>query len=466
MPILPLPQFEADVAEYEAEREAYEKLNAPTSMVVRFGSMKFVGEFPYDGDAKPGCGSKMVVRTHRGTELGEMLTSTCPNAGCSKSVTRKEMLEYIENSGGRDYPFSQKGRVLRVATAEDMNRQAAIEQSKHGLKVDVRRRVGKHGLGDGAGFPGPNGSIKIVEVEPLLGSERVTVYFLAEQRVEFRGLVDELSREFGCRIEMRSIGLRDEARLTADYERCGQHCCCQSFLKVLKPVPMRAAKTQKATLEPLKISGRCGRLMCCLRYEDQTYEELKKRLPRRRSRVGTPEGPGIVIDAQILTQLVKVRLEADNRDIAVPVEELGEPGEVIERVTPKEAGKRDRDERRQKRRAERKPAFPQRPSTESADELASELGLGSPTDRPTDRSTTDADTPSTPKKKRRRRRKKTADSKPGSERPADGDKQTTEDRPRANDADASNTGPSGDGSQPPKKKRRRRRKPKPPEQNG
>ena len=124
---------------------------------------------------------------------------------------------------------------------------------------------------------------------------------------------------------MRQIGARDEARLTADYERCGQHCCCKSFLKVLKPVSMGAAKMQKATLDPLKISGRCGRLMCCLRYEDQTYRELKAKLPHRKSRVGTAEGVGIVMETRTLVQLVLVRLEHDGREIAVPVEELIDP---------------------------------------------------------------------------------------------------------------------------------------------
>ena len=123
MPIYPLPQFEADsVLKEQADRDAYAALAAPKTIVVRFGSMRLVGEFPYDGSAKPGCGSKLVVRTHRGTELGEMLTSTCSNSGCSKSVSRKEMLEYVENSGGRDYPFFTEGRVLRIATAEDLDR--------------------------------------------------------------------------------------------------------------------------------------------------------------------------------------------------------------------------------------------------------------------------------------------------------------------------------------------------------
>jgi uncharacterized membrane protein YgcG len=114
----------------------------------------------------------------------------------------------------------------------------------------------------------------------------------------------------------------------ADYEKCGQHCCCRQFLKVLKPVSIKSAKVQKATLDPLKISGRCGRLMCCLRYEDETYDELVKRLPKLKKRVGTRQGAGLVIDRQILTQLVLVRLEHNGTEIAVPVEEIIPPEEA------------------------------------------------------------------------------------------------------------------------------------------
>jgi len=312
MPIHALPQFEADL---EADRKTYEALKAPKTIVVRYGVLKMVGEFPYDGEAKPGCGSKLIVRTPRGTEIGEMLTSTCPNAGCSKSVSRKEMLDYIENSGGRNYPFSTDGRVLRIATKEDMDEQAKLEQSRHGLKVEARR------IAEELKLP-----LKIVDAEPILGGERLTFYFNSEERVDFRELVRLLGAQLKARIDMRQVGARDEARITADFERCGQHCCCKTFLKVLKPISMRSAKIQKATLDPLKISGRCGRLMCCLRYEDQTYEELRKRLPKRRTRVGTPEGDGWVVDSQILTQLVLVELEASNKQVAVPVENLTEPG--------------------------------------------------------------------------------------------------------------------------------------------
>lgn len=314
MPIYPLPQFEADL---EEDRKIYDRLKPPTSIVVRFGVMNLIGEFPYSGDAKPGCGSRFVVRTHRGTELAEMLTSTCPNAGCSKSVTRKQMLEYIENSGGRDYPFFNQGRVLRLATAEDLARQRAIDESRAQMARSANLLARTLNL-----------PMKVVDAEPLLGGERITFYFTSEDRVDFRELVSMLAAEHHTRIEMRQVGARDEARLVADYEKCGQHCCCKQFLKVLKPISMKSAKIQKATLDPLKISGRCGRLMCCLRYEDQTYDELRARLPKKKARVKTPDGWGTVLDTQILTQLVLVRMDSSGEDIAVPVENLIKDGET------------------------------------------------------------------------------------------------------------------------------------------
>lgn len=405
MSIFPLPQFEADLE--QADREAYERLKPPTSIVVRFGAMKMVGEFPYEGDAKPGCGSKLVVRTHRGVEVGEMLTSTCPNAGCSKSVTRKEMLDYIENSGGRDYPFFTEGKVLRVATIDDLNRQSELEKTRTDLVKAARRLVADHRL-----------DMKVVDAEPILGGEILTFYFTSEHRVDFRDLVRAMGREFHTRIELRQVGARDEARLVADYERCGQHCCCKQFLKVLKPVSMKSAKVQKATLDPLKISGRCGRLMCCLRYEDETYDSLRKNLPKRGSRVGTPEGAGVVVDTQILTQLVLVELdppegqgaEAERKQVAVPVEELVSPDEAPKRVAADpfrgmrsgKIARRERPERTKEQqqdayreRAKREDAQPSAPKRDALDDIMAGLD---------DDAATQGDT-SQPKKKKRRKRK-------------------------------------------------------------
>jgi cell fate regulator YaaT (PSP1 superfamily) len=318
MSIFPLPVFEQDADPENRDaltlEEQLEKLEAPETLVVRFGSMKMIGEYKQAGGIKAGCGSKLVARTHRGTELVDLLTTTCSNSGCSKSISRSEMLEYIDNSGGKNFPFHTNGRVLRIATMDDLGRMSTLQSRIDEQVKDARKLVEEHRL-----------AIKIVDVEPILGEELLTFFFLSEDRVDFRKLVTDLASKYSTRIEMRQVGARDEARLVADYEKCGQHCCCKSFLKVLSPVSMRSAKQQKQTLDPKKISGRCGRLMCCLRYEDQTYRDLKKNLPHKKTRVGTPEGPGIVLDGKILTQLVLVELEHDKRSVAFPLEDLTDP---------------------------------------------------------------------------------------------------------------------------------------------
>jgi len=319
MPIIPLPVFEEEADPVkrgltEEDIARYEGLKPPETVVVRYGRMRLIGEFPCQLDRTPGCGTKFVARTPRGIEIAEMLTTTCSNAGCGSSISRKQMLQYIEDSGGKRFPFTDKGRVLRIATPDDLSEMESIQKATAPYVKRVREAAEELRL-----------EMEIVEVEPVLSQDHLTVYYMSENRIDFRELVRNLAREFSCRVEMRQVGARDVARLQADYERCGQHCCCRQFLKVLKPIPMRAAKVQKATLDPLKISGRCGSLMCCLRYEDSTYMELKKRLPHRRSRVGTLDGPGLVLSTQILTQLVLVELEHDRSRVAVAVEDLMDP---------------------------------------------------------------------------------------------------------------------------------------------
>ena len=318
MSIFPLPVFEEDADPANRDgltlEEQHALLTPPKTIVVRFGRMGMVGEYASDTDIRPGCGSKLIARTHRGVELTEMLTTTCTNAGCGKSVSRKEMRDYIDNSGGKDYPFKDTGRILRIATAQDLATASRQQEDIKARVKQVQTIADAHTLG-----------IKVVDVELVLSADHMTVHFMTEAHVDWRDFVQAVSAEFKCKVDMNQVGARDEARLNADYEKCGQHCCCKNFLKVLKPVSMRAAKQQKATLDPLKISGRCGRLMCCLRYEDQTYRDLKANLPHRKTRVGTSEGPGIVVDGKILTQLVLVELEHDRRRIAVPLEELLDP---------------------------------------------------------------------------------------------------------------------------------------------
>ncbi|MCH2401024.1 MAG: signal peptidase, partial [Pirellulales bacterium] len=163
--------------------------------------------------------------------------------------------------------------------------------------------------------------MQLVDIEHLFGGERVVIYYLAEQRVDFRELVKQLAAEFQTRIEMRQIGVRDEAKLLADYGDCGKPVCCNTHLSAMPPVSMRMAKLQKATLDPTKISGRCGRLKCCLRYEFDTYEELQKELPPIGSDIVTPAGRAKVLNQEILTQQLLVQNE-DNRRVMIDSSEV------------------------------------------------------------------------------------------------------------------------------------------------
>jgi cell fate regulator YaaT (PSP1 superfamily) len=332
MPIHPLPLITD-----EDELKAIEKLKPPKTIVVRYGYTKQVGEFPYDGDQVIGCGTKLVIRTERGVEIGDMLTTTCSNSGCGKSISREQMLRYIENSGGKQYPFSTQGRVLRVATVEDLNEWSRIEATKMPFLKQAREIVRTLDL-----------PMKMVEVEQLLSRDRIIFYFISESRIDFRELVRQLAKDMHARIEMRQVGARDEARIVADYEKCGQHCCCKQFLKVLKPVSMKAAKIQKATLDPSKISGRCGRLMCCLRYEEATYDELRANLPPRGAYVQTADGPGWVVMTQILTQLAMVELASNGERAAYAIETLERLPDGPPRPRPDQQGSPQGDERPQR----------------------------------------------------------------------------------------------------------------------
>jgi len=284
----------------------------PERLIVRYGYMRLLGEFSYSGSVRPRCGDKLVVRTTRGTELGEMLNTTCTQTGCALALTQEQLQQYLSACGGSEYPFSTEGKVLRIATPEDR-----AEADRLVLLGREHARTCQRFVDD------LHLHMSMVHVESLLGGELMIFYYLAEQRVDFRQLVKQLASHFRCRVLMHQVGSRDEARLVADYETCGQHCCCRQFLKLLRPVNMSSAKLQKATLDPGKISGRCGRLKCCMRFEEQTYEQLRRNLPRTGTRVNTPHGTGVVVDAAVLAQLVKVRLD-DDRVVAVSADDLSE----------------------------------------------------------------------------------------------------------------------------------------------
>ncbi|MGI9470723.1 MAG: PSP1 domain-containing protein [Rubripirellula sp.] len=272
-----------------ADGSAKEDPNRPLEYVVRFGSMRFLGVMtarqPYR------YGDEVVTRSSRGTEIGTVLCESTPVA-----------LASIEEP--------TEGRILRRVSEDDRSQWRHLSTETHNDLLICQRCVDALRL-----------KMELVDVERILGGERIVVYFLADGRVDFRQLVRDLAKQFQTRIEMRQIGVRDEAKLLADYGDCGQPICCANFLSKMPPVSMKMAKLQKATLDPSKISGRCGRLKCCLRYEFETYEALAKELPPPGSVVLTRDGSVTVIAQDILSQQLTVKTE-DHRRIMIGGDEV------------------------------------------------------------------------------------------------------------------------------------------------
>ena len=260
----------------------------PQHFVVRYGQMRFLGEFAgLDGHAHP-RGDRVVVKTDRGTELGEVLCAATDRSAA-----------FLEN------PY--RGEIIRVATATDRGAEARLaERAALGLK-ECREFVAKRRL-----------QMDLIDVEVILGGERMVFYYLAEKRVDFRELVKDLARAYQTRIEMRQIGVRDEAKLLADYGDCGKPVCCNTHLSKMPPVSMRMAKIQKTTLDPLEDLGalRAGFEVLPAGMEFDTYQALERELPAVGSRVVTAKGQGRVLALEVLARKVVVEFE-DRRRVVV-----------------------------------------------------------------------------------------------------------------------------------------------------
>ena len=278
-------------------------------MLVRYGRMDILGWFEHKESQIPRLPRRVVIKTSRGLELGQLTGQLCPYRGGQFRLNQEQVKKYFEDSEV-DCLCEVAGKFVRYATSEDISEERHLEKIANDEMEYCRQLIKELDL-----------PMKIVDAEHVFGGERIIFYFMADSRVDFRQLVRKLAHEHQTRIEMRQIGPRDEAKLLADIESCGQECCCKRFLKTLKPVNMRMAKMQKATLDPAKISGYCGRLKCCLRYEDKTYTELKERLPKKNTKVKTTRGEGKVVDTHILTQLVVVE-HGEGVRVAVPLEEI------------------------------------------------------------------------------------------------------------------------------------------------
>src|SRR5580704_10028525 len=252
----------------EAELESEDRGRFPAERpaeryVVRHGLMRLVAEFAARGPQKFRRTTPVIVRSRRGLEWGEVL--------CQATDRTTEYLESQESIG----------KILRQANDDDARQRDEVYQQERVEFLGCREMIGERKLG-----------MQLVDVEHLLGGERLIFYYLAEQRVDFRDLVKAL----------------------ANYGDCGKPVCCNTHLREMPPVSMKMAKIQKATLDPAKISGRCGRLKCCLRYEYDTYEEYRRDLPKVGVSVMTRVGQGKVIAQEILARKVLVRYEG-SRDV-------------------------------------------------------------------------------------------------------------------------------------------------------
>ena len=277
--------------------------------VVRHGVMRQLGVFNSRGSDIYSRGMQVIARTHRGLETGEVL--------CEAT---EHVLASMEDP--------KQGQILREQNHDDVNELRRLAEQQE----DEHKLCAKH-IGD------LKLDMRLVDVEHIYGGERVVVYYLADQRVDFRQLVKNLAHEFQTRIEMRQIGVRDEAKIMADYGDCGKPVCCNTHLSEMPPVSMRMAKLQKATLDPSKISGRCGRLKCCLRYEYDTYQELQKEMPPLGSDIVTNSGRARVLAHEILASQLLIETE-DMRRIMI------DAGDVMT-VLKKGGGGRKRSGRRQ-----------------------------------------------------------------------------------------------------------------------
>ena len=240
---------------------------------------KEVGKMYYfaPGEYEVKNGDNVIVETARGLEFGTICRERT-------SVDESELVAPLKS-------------IIRIATDEDRQKhEQNLAKKDEALRI-CQEKIEAHGL-----------EMKLIDVEYTFDNSKVVFYFTADGRVDFRELVKDLASVFRMRIELRQIGVRDEAKMIGGVGSCGRGLCCNTWLRDFEPVSIKMAKVQNLSLNPTKISGICGRLMCCLKYENDIYNELKKGMPNVGERVKTPDGLGVVTDVNILENLVRTRL--------------------------------------------------------------------------------------------------------------------------------------------------------------
>ncbi len=252
-------------------------INMAEIIGVRF---KNVGKIYYfDPDGKQiNNGQRVIVETARGVECGEVALS-------NRMVEDSEIVSPLK-------------KVIRIATREDLQKITENKKKEQEALEICQQKINEHKL-----------DMKLVDVEYTFDNNKILFYFTADGRVDFRELVKDLAAIFRTRIELRQIGVRDESKMLGGLGICGRPFCCSTFLGEFQPVSIKMAKEQSLSLNPTKISGTCGRLMCCLKYEQDVYEQLLKITPKVGAIVNSPDGKGQVIDSNLLTGVIKVRLD-------------------------------------------------------------------------------------------------------------------------------------------------------------
>ena len=254
------------------------------------------------GELWPTPGDYVLVETSRGIEFGEVVTGI------------KEIDDTTLQS-----PLKP---VVRIASAEDLQHFKDNKAAEKEAYQVCQKKISEHKL-----------DMKLVSVEYTFDNSKILFYFTANGRVDFRSLVKDLAGVFKTRIELRQIGVRDEAKMLGGLGICGRPICCGAFLGDFQPVSIKMAKEQNLSLNPTKISGVCGRLMCCLKYEQDQYEQTRKKMPKVGKEVITPDGPGVVWDLNIIKETVKVRIQkGESSELKdYPMDEVQRPGAVNRR---------------------------------------------------------------------------------------------------------------------------------------
>lgn len=317
------------------------------------------------GSFWPTPGDFVIVETARGIEFGEVVTSM--------REINDELLQ------------TPLKKVVRVATAQDVRHAQENKAGEKEAYAICQKKIAEHKL-----------DMKLVSVEYTFDNSKILFYFTANGRVDFRSLVKDLAAVFKTRIELRQIGVRDEAKMLGGLGPCGRPICCGSFLGDFQPVSIKMAKEQNLSLNPTKISGVCGRLMCCLKYEQDNYEQTRKRMPRVGKEVITPDGTGVVWDLNIIKETVRVRIQkGDSSELRdYPVEDIQRPGQAApaREETPREdaaaeaevpaEGAGQRPDRPARKRSEQpREGKPPRERKEKAPRAEGEQRLGKPVQR-------------------------------------------------------------------------------------